>query len=60
MNNSFNGYSFSWTQPYSNWNHPISSTEKQLIVIQAIDNVIDYMKTYPDAEAIIEKVRNGN
>jgi|TARA_B110000977_G_C11023999_1_gene472454 hypothetical protein len=50
-------YSTSWTQSYSNWNQPISSTNSQLAVIEAIDNIVQHMVVYPDAEKLLEDIR---
>lgn len=48
--------SYSYSQPYANWNQPTSSVEKELAVLDAIDNIVQHMLTYPDAEAIIKTV----
>ena len=50
---------YSWSQPYTNWNYPVSSVDKELAVIEAIDNIVNSMERFPEAEAIIQKVRNG-
>jgi hypothetical protein len=47
---------YSWTQPYTNWNHPVSSTDQQLTVINAIDNIVSHMETYPDAERLLKNI----
>jgi hypothetical protein len=59
-----NGYSFSWTQPYlpTSYNpfyqpSPEHVVTEELIRIAAVDNIVDAMLTYPDAEAIINKVK---
>jgi len=65
FNKKFDGMSFStsWTQqtynvqPYSNWNQPISSINSQLAVIEAIDNIVQHMAVYPDAEKLLEDIR---
>ena len=46
---------YSWTQPYSNWSHPTSSIDKEMAVIEAIDNIVDSMTVYPDAIQLMEK-----
>ena len=58
-------YSYSWTQPYlpTNYNpfYQPSNEHKvteELIRIAAVDNIVDNMLTYPDAELIIKQVMN--
>jgi hypothetical protein len=55
-------YSFSWTQPYPSWPNPITqvNTMNELARIDFLEEQIQAMTEYPDAVAIIEKVRNGN
>ena len=48
--------SYSYSQPYTAWNHPASSVELELAVLDAIDNIIQNWLTFPDAEAIINKL----
>lgn len=59
-----NGYSMSWTQPYlpTSYNpfyqpSPEHVVTEEMIRIAAVDNIVDEMLTYPDAEAIINKVK---
>ena len=61
----FNGISYSWTQPYlpTNYNpfyepSPEHKVTEELIRIAAVDNIVDNMLTYPDAERIIKQVMN--
>ena len=62
-----NGYSFSWTQPYNSLNAWFGSpqaqsaaqdrrVEEEMIRIEAVDNIIQNMLTYPDAEVILKKI----
>ena len=58
------GYSISWTQPYlpTSYNpfyqpSPEHVVTEELIRIAAVDRIVDEMLTYPDAEAIINKVK---
>ena len=54
-----NGYSFSWTQPYTVSMNPFyntSSVHDEMIRIEAVDNIVQNMLTYPAAEAIINKL----
>jgi|TARA_B110000263_G_scaffold210461_1_gene193002 hypothetical protein len=62
-----NGISYSWTQPYLptdyNYNpfYQPSNEHKvteELIRIAAVDDIVDKMLTYPDAERIIKQVMN--
>lgn len=68
-----NGISYSWTQPYLptdyNYNpfyqprsYASSCNEhkvtEELIRIAAVDDIVDKMLTYPDAERIIKQVMN--
>ena len=64
-----NGYSFSWTQPYSVPSHNpfygMSSgeiynqltLEEEMAKIEMVDRWVDAMLTYPDADAIMNKIR---
>ena len=61
--NPFDGYSASWTQPYlpTSYNpfyspSPEHVATEEMIRIEAVDNIVQNMLTYPDAEAIINKV----
>jgi len=62
-----NGYSFSWTQPYNSY-YGMSAGEiyqdltvrEEMIRIEAVDNIVQNMLTYPDAEAILLKIRQGD
>jgi hypothetical protein len=49
---------YSWTQPYTNWKHPVSTVDKEIAVIDAIDNIVAHMKDYPDAKKVILKINN--
>jgi len=59
------GYTASWTQPYlpTSYN-PFYQTvrqhqiEQELDRLDAIDVLVDEMLTYPDAEAIMNKIRH--
>ena len=66
--NPFNGYSASWTQPYlpTSYN-PFYEQQAQaqeravelenlLYDLECIDEQVDQMLTYPDAEAIINRI----
>lgn len=55
-------YSFLFTQPYSGWSQPSfeqvdHSTQKELDRIASIDNQVDLMDRYPDAEAMIDRLK---
>lgn len=60
-----NGYSFSWTQPYlpTSYN-PFYERKvdvaKEMAKIEMVDNWVDAMLTYPDAERIINKIMKEN
>jgi len=65
--NPFDGYSASWTQPYlpTSYNpfyspSPEHVATEEMIRIEAVDNIVQNMLTYPDAEAIISKVIKEN
>jgi len=62
MSKKFQGYRFSFTQPYGHnqWNEAydrLLSVSQELRRLDATDTVVQNMLTYPDAEAIIEKIR---
>jgi len=54
--------SYSWQQnwqPYKfqSFDYPKpANTNAEMIRIEAVDNIIDAMKSYPDAEAILNKI----
>jgi len=57
---------FSWTQPYVEMQGFFTpkeqvdhSTRKELDRIASIDKQIDLMDRYPDAEAMIERLKKG-
>ena len=54
-------YSFSWTQSYPAWPNPVNqvNTMNELARMDFLEEQIQEMTEYPDALAIIEKVRNG-
>lgn len=64
-------YSYSYTQPYNTWNSPLNGTSfnpfydnhlrvcQEMLLMNEIDKRVEMMTSYPDAEAIIEKVCNG-
>ena len=62
------GYSVNWTQPYTTLNSFFGSpqvtslvrnaqVEEELIRIDAVDNIVQNMLTYPDAEVILNKIK---
>ena len=63
-------YDFSWTQPYVNmegfglFSDPEEqverSTQKELDRIASTDKLVDEMLTYPEAEAILNKIKEAN
>jgi hypothetical protein len=64
MSNKFNGYSFSWTQPYNVnltavYGHTAANINNELERLDMIDGWVDAMACYPDAEQIIQKVQHG-
>lgn len=65
--NPFNGYSASWTQPYlpTSYNpfyspSPEHVATEEMIRIEAVDNIVQNMLTYPDAERILNKLMKEN
>jgi hypothetical protein len=62
MRDHIGGYSFSWMQPYT---HNMSlnplyqiNAMNELARMDFLEEQIQQMTHYPDAEAIIEKIRN--
>jgi hypothetical protein len=52
----------SWTQPYPSMNsfyqmNRLVDLQEQLRIIEMVDNWVDAMLTYPDAEAILKKIK---
>ena len=47
---------YSWTQQYTNWNHPVSTVDKEMSIINAIDNIVAHMTDYPDAERLLASI----
>ena len=57
-----NGYSFSWTQPYLPTSYNPFYERKvdiaeEMAKIEMVDRWVDAMLTYPDADAIMNKIR---
>tara|TARA_B100001057_G_scaffold200479_1_gene201158 strand:- start:749 stop:961 length:213 start_codon:yes stop_codon:yes gene_type:complete len=59
-------YDFSWTQPYIEMQGFFTpkeqvdrTTQKELDRIVSIDEQINLMDRYPDAEAMIERLKKG-
>lgn len=60
-----NGYSFSWTQPYLPTSYNPFYERKvdiaeEMAKIEMVDNWVDAMLTYPDAERILKKLKDDN
>ena len=60
-----NGYSFSWTQPYLPTSYNPFYERKvdvaeEMAKIEMVDNWVNAMLTYPDAERIINKLMKEN
>lgn len=57
MNKNNYSISLSWSQPYTGWSKPQpANINAEMCVIEAIDNIVDAMKSYPDAEAVLAKI----
>lgn len=57
MSKKFEGYSYSWTQPYYGWQTPQQQIlEQELDRLDAIDMLVDNMDRYRDAEEILNKI----
>lgn len=65
----FKGYSVSWTQPYQSLNEFFRgktceeiyndlTVERELDRLEAVDKLVDEQLTYPEADAIINKLLN--
>jgi len=65
-----NGYSFSWTQPYQSLNEFFKgqscqeiyerlTVEEQIDKLEMVDRWVDSMLHYPDAEAILKKIKEA-
>jgi len=57
-----NGYSFTWTQPYQPTSYnPFyerkTDIAEQMARIEMVDNWVNAMLTFPDAERILNKIR---
>jgi len=49
---------YSWSQPYSlNPAYTTSEVHDEMIRIEAVDNIVQNLLTYPDAERIINTVK---
>ena len=60
-----NGYSFTWTQPYLPTSYNPFYERKvdvaeEMAKIKMVDNWVDAMLTYPDAERILKKLKDDN
>lgn len=59
MSNNNWSYSFSWTQPYTSMNTVYQlNTANEIARIDFLEDEIQKMTHYPDAEKIIQKVMN--
>ena len=47
---------YSWTQPYTGWKSA-NTIHDEIIRLDAIDNIVQHMLTYPDAERILNKIK---
>jgi len=57
-----NGYSFTWTQPYQPTSYnPFyerkTDIAEEMARIEMVDNWVNAMLTFPDAERILNKIR---
>lgn len=49
--------SYTWSQPYVGWTvQQPANINAEMRVVEAIDNIVDAMKFYPDAEAVMAKI----
>lgn len=66
-NSRFEGVSYQFTQPYTNWNQHIplriakddthrQSVNVEMSVLAAVDNIVDQMKSYPEAEQLLKSI----
>jgi len=58
-----NGYSFTWTQPYQPTSYNPFYERKtdiadEMARLEMVDRWVDAMLTYPDADAILNKIRH--
>lgn len=53
---------YSFSMPYPGWPKEQfdQTTQKELDRIASIDKLVDNMLTYPDAEAILNKIKEAN
>lgn len=59
MRDHINGYSFSWTQTYPNWqswNVPMLNSYNESMM-DTVEEKLQAMTVYPDAEIIIQKIQ---
>ena len=67
----FKGYSTSWTQPYLPTSYNpfytpkervagVNAVTEEMIRIEAVDNIVQNMLTYPDAERILNNILRGD
>jgi len=61
----FKGYSATWTQPYlptayNPFYERKVDVSEEMIRIEAVDRIVQNMLTYPDAEAILNKLTKEN
>lgn len=55
----FEGYSFSWTQPYNVSMNPVyqrPTAEEEMQRVEMVDRWVDAMVRFPDAEALIKNI----
>lgn len=58
-----NGYKITWTQPYTistnQFYHSTGSVDDEIKRLEMIDRWVDAMLTYPDADAILKKIKEA-
>jgi len=66
-NSRFEGVSYRFTQPYTNWNQHVPlriandstrrrSIKTEMAVLTAVDKIVDKMETYPEADLFLAKI----
>jgi hypothetical protein len=55
--NKNNLISYTWSQPYTGWKvpHP-ANVNTEMFRVEVVDNIVDAMKAYPDAESVLAKI----
>lgn len=62
MRDHIGGYSFGWSQPYPTWQSTLEQVHvmNEMARLDFLEEQVQMMSHYPDAENIINKIKNSS